>query len=128
MPEAIFSDKGSSEMETRCHKCGTSVNADQAFCSKCGAVVGMSNAGQSRSEGWDMAATVVGQKLPVTPQPRSSAAAQASAASSRADASRAQTAMPARSSNIVLLAVIGFVAVLLIGGLLILLLYLNSQG
>jgi len=35
---------------------------------------------------------------------------------------------PARGSNATLLAVIGFVGVLIIGGLLILLFYLNSQG
>lgn len=115
-------------METRCQKCGASGSADQAFCSKCGAVVGMSDAGQRRGEGWDLAATVVGQKLPPsTTPPRSSAAAQGAQAGQR-DATHAPTAPAARSGNTVLLAVIGFVAVLLIGGLLILLLYLNSQG
>jgi hypothetical protein len=110
-------------METRCQKCGAPANADQPFCSKCGAVVGMSDAGQSRGEGWDMAATVVGQKLPPMSQPRSSAAA---AQPSRAVQADATPAPAASGGNTVLLAVIGFVAVLLIGGLLILLLYLNS--
>ena len=107
-------------METRCQKCGAPVGADQAFCPKCGAVVGMSGAAPRRDEGWDMAATMVGQQLPPPSRPRPSAERpqQAAAADARTD-SRGST---------VLLAVIGFVAVLLIGGLLILLLYLNSQG
>ena len=107
-------------METRCQKCGEAVVAGQAFCPKCGAVVGMSDAAAPRrGEGWDMAATVVGQQLPPSrPRPsteRPSHAAQGAPA-------------PVKGGNAVLLAVIGFVAVLLIGGLLILLLYLNSQG
>jgi hypothetical protein len=111
-------------METRCQKCDAPADTEQPFCSKCGAVVGMSDAGQSRGEGWDMAATVVGQKLPPMSQPRSSAAAQPS----RPVQADAPPAPATRGGNTVLLAVIGFVAVLLIGGLLILLLYLNSQG
>ena len=107
-------------METRCQKCGAGVAADQAFCPRCGAVVGMSGAAPRRDEGWDMAATVVGQQLPPAARPRPSAERPSHAA---------QAAAPERKSgNAVLLAVIGFVAVLLIGGLLVLLLYLNSQG
>jgi len=108
-------------METRCQKCGATVNADQAFCPRCGAVVGMSGAAPRRDQGWDMAATVVGQQLPPTARPRPSAERPAHAA-------HAGDAPAPKSGNAVLLAVIGFVAVLLIGGLLILLLYLNSQG
>jgi hypothetical protein len=73
--------------------------------------------------GWDLASTVVGQQMPSTP-PRASA-------ERRAHPSRPEAATPQPQpggSNTVLLAVIGFVAVLLIGGLVILLLYLNSQG
>ncbi len=106
-------------METRCQKCGAAVGAEQAFCPKCGAVVGMSGAAPRRDEGWDMAATVVGQQPPATARPRPSA--------ERA-ALPAQPAPARKGGNTVLLAVIGFVAVLAIGGLLILLLYLNSQG
>jgi hypothetical protein len=120
-------------MEMRCQKCGSAVTADQAFCSKCGAVVGMSDAGQNQGDDWNLAATMVGKKLP--PRPTSSAAA---AQPARASAHAAQpaytpapdavTPQPARGSNATLLAVIGFVVVLIIGGLLILLFYLNSQG
>jgi hypothetical protein len=108
-------------METRCQKCGEAVGAGQAFCPKCGAVVGMSGAAPRRDQGWDMAATVVGQQLPPASRPRPSAERPSHAA--QADAAPAP-----KGGNAVLLAVIGFVAVLLIGGLLILLLYLNSQG
>jgi hypothetical protein len=83
----------------------------------------MADAGARRGEGWDLAATVVGQQLPVAPPSRPSAAQAA-----RADQTNAAPAQVSRGGNTVLLAVIGFVAVLLIGGLLILLLYLNSQG
>ena len=109
-------------METLCQKCGAAVGSGQAFCPKCGAVVGMSDAAAPRrGEGWDMAATVVGQQLPPS-RPRPSAERPSHAAQG------AVANAPAKGGNAVLLAVIGFVAVLLIGGLLILLLYLNSQG
>jgi hypothetical protein len=109
-------------METRCQKCGAAVGAGQAFCPKCGAVVGMSGAAPRRGEGWDMAATVVGQQLPPAARPRPSAERPSHAA-------QGGGAEPARKGGSgVLLAVVGFVVVLLIGGLLILLLYLNSQG
>jgi hypothetical protein len=109
-------------MEMRCQKCGAGVGADQAFCPRCGAVVGMSGAAPRRDEGWDMAATMVGQQLPPAARPRPSVERPSQAALDAA-------APPAqKGGNTVLLAVIGFVAVLLIGGLLILLLYLNSQG
>jgi hypothetical protein len=81
----------------------------------------MSGAAPRRDEGWDMAATVVGQQLPASARPRPSAERPAHAAHS-------DVAPAPKGGNTVLLAVIGFVAVLLIGGLLILLLYLNSQG
>lgn len=108
-------------METRCQKCGSTVGAEQAFCPRCGAVVGMADAGARRDEGWDMAATMVGQQLPVSQAPRAPQAPRGAQAA-------AAPAQEARGGNTVLLAVIGFVAVLLIGGLLILLLYLNSQS
>ena len=108
-------------METRCQKCGAGVGADQAFCPRCGAVVGMSGAAPRRDQGWDMAATVVGQQLPPTARPRPST--ERPAVTTHSDDAPAR-----RGGNAVLLAVIGFVAVLLIGGLLILLLYLNAQG
>lgn len=102
----------------RCQKCGAGLAADQAFCPKCGAVVGMSAAAPRRGEGWDMAATVVGQQLPpAATRPRPSAERP----------SQPAQAAP-KGGNVVLLAVIGFVAVLAIAALVILLLYLNSQG
>ena len=132
-------------MELKCQKCDASVASDQAFCPKCGAVVGMGDAAQNRGGDWDMAATMVGKQLPTTPPPRpatpppsrpasgpSAAAARPARSSAQAPAHSTPSSAPeepARSgSNTVLLAVIGFVAVLLIGGLLILLFYLNSKG
>jgi ferric-dicitrate binding protein FerR (iron transport regulator) len=107
-------------METRCQACGAAVGADQAFCSKCGAVVGMREAESSHDEGWDLAATMMGQQKPSAPaKPRQSAER----------AAHPPQAAPARKGgNAVLLAVIGFVAVLALGGLVILLLYMNSRG
>jgi hypothetical protein len=110
-------------MEKRCNKCDSPVGAEQAFCATCGAVMGMNMGATQAGGGWDLASTVVGQKQPVTP-PRSTA-------ERRAPPTRPEAAAPQpapRKSNTLLLAVIGFVAVLLIGGLVILLLYLNSQG
>ena len=108
-------------METRCKKCDSPVGAEQAFCPKCGAVIGMSAAAPQGSGGWDMASTVVGQNRPTTP-PRSTGERRGKAAGANA-----APAPPApRGSNKVLLAIIGFVAVLLVGGLLILLFYLKS--
>jgi hypothetical protein len=114
-------------MEKRCHKCGSPIGTEQAFCPKCGAVIGMNLGTTQVGGGWDMASTVVGQRLPTTPPPRASAERRAHP--DRPEAAPAQPAPPAKlGGSTILLAVIGFVAVLLIGGLLILLLYLNSQG
>ena len=111
-------------MEKRCHKCGSPVGAEQAFCATCGAVMGMNLGTTQVGGGWDLASTVVGKQQPATPQ--------RSSAERRAHPTRPEAAPPApapsKSSNTLLLAVIGFVAVLLIGGLVLLLLYLNSQG
>jgi hypothetical protein len=119
-------------METRCQKCGAALAADQAFCSKCGAVVGMGDAGQSQGGEWNLAATVVGKKLPTTPRASPSGAAAQPERSGAADYRPAGqvSAQPAPGGGFspTLLAVIGFVVVLVIGGLLILLFYLNSRG
>jgi zinc-ribbon domain len=117
-------------MELQCQKCGASVSSDQAFCPRCGAVVGMSDTSQESGGEWNMAATMVGKHLPTTPPPRPPAPSTAPRPSEPPSYSVpvAPAQQPARGGNTVLLAVIGFVAVLLIGGLLILLLYLNSQG
>jgi hypothetical protein len=119
-------------METSCQKCGAALAADQAFCSKCGAVVGMGDAGQNQGGDWNLAATMVGKKLPPTPRPTPSGGAarpsrSSAAARTPSEEVSAQTT-PARGFSPTLLAVIGFVVVLVIGGLLILLFYMNSQG
>lgn len=109
-------------MEKGCHECGSPVGAEQAFCPKCGAVIGMNLGTTQAGSGWDMASTLVGQRQP--------AAAPRSTADRRAHPTRPEAPAPPpapRKGNTLLLAVIGFVAVLLIGGLLILLL-LKSQG
>jgi len=109
-------------MEKRCEKCDSPVGAEQAFCATCGAVIGM-NLGQTQAGGgWDLASTIVG--------PHSSTPPRASA-ERRAHQTRPEAAPPKpspRKGSPFLLAVMGFVAVLLIGGLVVLLLYLNSQG
>src|SRR5215207_4677658 len=110
-------------MEKRCHKCDSPVGADQAFCPTCGAVIGMNLGATQAGGGWDLASTVVGPHASTPPQ-RSTAERRA-----RPSGPEAKPPQPApRKSNSVLLAVIGFVAVLLVGGLVLLLLYLNSQG
>lgn len=122
-------------MELQCQKCGASVSSDQAFCPRCGAVVGMADTSQESGGEWNMAATMVGKKLPTTPPPRPAPrptpqTSQPSYPSAPAPypSQPAPVEQTARGSNTVLLAVIGFVAVLIIGGLLILLLYMSMQG
>jgi hypothetical protein len=111
-------------MEKRCQKCDSPVGAEQAFCATCGAVIGMNLGSTQIGGGWDLASTIVG--------PHSSTPPQRSTAERRAHPTRPEAAPPApaprKGNNTLLLAVIGFVAVLLIGSLVVLLLYLNSQG
>ena len=106
-------------MEQRCQKCGAAVAAEQAFCPACGAVIGMNLGTTQAGGGWDLASTLVGKQVPSAP-PRASA-------ERRAHQTRPEAPPPPapRKSNALLLAVIGFVAVLLIGGLVVLLLYLK---
>ena len=119
-------------MEQSCQKCGAGVNAGQAFCPKCGAVVGMGDAGRAGGDAadeWDMASTFFNKKTgtaPLTSKPRSTAERAASAAHGAPAPAKPYAA--ARGGNRLLFAVLGFVAVLLAGGLLILLLYMNSKG
>ena len=122
-------------MELQCQKCGASVSSEQAFCPRCGAVVGMADTPQESGGEWNMAATMVGKNLPTTPPPRPAPrptpqTSQPSYPSAPAPypSQPAPVEQAARGSNTVLLAVIGFVAVLIIGGLLILLLYMSMQG
>jgi hypothetical protein len=109
-------------MEKRCQKCDSPVGAEQAFCPACGAVIGMNPGATEDDGGWDLASTLIGKQQPAA-QPRSSA-------ERRAHPARPEAAPPAprKGNNTLLLAVIGFAAVLLVGGLVVLLLYLNSQG
>ena len=104
-------------MENRCQRCGTPATSEQAFCAKCGAVIGMADTGRGPGQSLpNLAATVVGKKLPgekPAPPP---------AARPRSAAPRAAS----RGSNSWLLAIIGFVAVLVVGGLLVLLFLLRS--
>ena len=122
-------------METSCQKCGTAVTTDQAFCPKCGAVVGMGDAGAEQGGDWNLAATMVGRKLKPKPSPKpqpSAAAAPPARPSAPAHAPAADVApsapAPARGTSATLLAVIAFAVVLAIGALLIFLFYLNSRG
>lgn len=108
-------------MEKRCQKCNSPVGAEQAFCPTCGAVIGMNLGTTQAGGGWDLASTLVGKQQPNAPTRPS--------AERRAHPTRPEAAPPApRKGNTLLLAVIGFAAVLLVGGLVVLLLYLNSQG
>ena len=121
-------------METRCKKCGEPVGRDQAFCPNCGAVVGMADADATRDEG-ELQTTMIGRQKPSAPPrpvtaPRAAYAQAPPAANAVETPARVQAppAQAARGGNTARLAVIGLVAVLLIGGLLLLLFYLNSQG
>ena len=49
-------------MQQTCQKCGAEIKPEQAFCSKCGAVVGMGDAGEPKGDEWDMASTFVVKK------------------------------------------------------------------
>ena len=116
-------------MEQRCQKCDSPVGAEQAFCATCGAVIGMNLGATQAGSGWDLASTVVGPHASKPPQ-RSTGERRAHPTRPEAAPPKPQPAPPApqKGSNSLLLAVIGFVAVLLIGGLVVLLLYLNSKG
>jgi hypothetical protein len=127
-------------MEQSCQKCGAAVNAEQAFCPKCGAVVGMDDAARVGRDEWDMASTFVSKKPGTAPLPRRPTGEHARPVTGEralhADAAPApaQPAAPAATrpasggNNTLLFALIGFVAVLIVGGLLIFLFVLNSKG
>jgi hypothetical protein len=120
-------------MEQTCQKCGATVNAEQAFCSKCGAVVGMGDAGRRAGDEWDMASTFVSKKSGTAPLPQRPPATAEREMPTALDATGpahtdAPATGPARGNNTLVYAVVGFVVVLLVGGLLILLFYMNSKG
>jgi hypothetical protein len=112
-------------METRCRKCDAPVNDEQAFCSKCGAVVGMADAVPKRGDERDMVATVVGKKEAAAPPPKPSVPKPRAPQTDATHTQAAPRAQAARGGNTMMLAVIGFLVVLLIGGLLIWLLYMR---
>ena len=135
-------------MATTCKKCGATATGDQAFCPKCGAVIGM-EAAPNPDPPPNLAATVVGQRFNVpkpkpTPPPAPPAPTKPSSASAEGaggpaprpepprDAGAARHAVVAADgksgSKLVLLVVAGFIAVMLIGGLLLVLLYLYFGG
>lgn len=125
-------------MQQTCQKCGAEVNPEQAFCSKCGAVVGMGDAGARKGgDEWDMASTFVSKKPGTAPLHRPGAtgerarpvtADRAAPPAAPAPATTTPATTPARGKNTMLFALIGFVAVLIVGVLLILLFYMNSKG
>ncbi|HVF41636.1 MAG TPA: zinc ribbon domain-containing protein [Pyrinomonadaceae bacterium] len=123
-------------MQQSCQKCGAEVNAEQAFCSKCGAVVGMGDAGARKGgDEWDMASTFVTKKPGTAPLHRPGATGERArpvtadrAAPTAAPApAHAPAAKPAGGGKTMLYALIGFVAVL-IAGVLLILFYINSRG
>ena len=48
----------------KCQKCGASVSEEQAFCQNCGSAMDAGRASTRQDASWDMASTVVGQKIP----------------------------------------------------------------
>jgi hypothetical protein len=139
-------EESESIMEIKCQKCGASASDDQAFCAKCGAVLGMGDAGKPREDSPpNLAATVVG-KFPLTPPPKPAPSPPPQSAQTPAAPPPVQT--PARPStprpqppvspptpagppraggSTALLVIIGFVAVLLVGALLIYLFLFNLR-
>jgi hypothetical protein len=95
----------------------------------------MADTSQQSGGEFNMAATMVGKKLPTTPPPRPASRPPAQTSQPAYQSAPVSYPMqdapvqqPARGSNTVLLAVIGFVAVLIIGGLLVFLIYLTMQS
>ena len=117
-------------MDNKCHKCGAPVAAGEPFCGRCGAVVGMRDAAPKPDQSSpNFAATVVG-KQPPSRRPTSPGVTKERAAppAPRPPAGHAEAAGKAGGASGTRYAVIGFVVVLLLGGLVLLLLWLNSGG
>lgn len=117
-------------MQTLCQKCGTPAASDQAFCSRCGAVLGMADDAGGAAP--DLAATMVGKKLPITPPPPRPPAPQHPAAPPRQVAAPPAAATPrppspARGNLVLILVAVGFVLVTLVG-VLLLLFFLLGRG
>jgi hypothetical protein len=111
-------------METRCQRCGTPAASDQAFCGRCGAVLGMVD-DRSADASPELAATMVGAKLPPTPPAQRPATRPPSAHRPAAPPPAPQAT--ARGSNTLILVAVGFVVVLLLGTL-VLLFFLLGRG
>ncbi len=56
-------------MDTNCRKCDASVNEEEAFCPRCGGVMGAETDAQPGGEddSWNIPATLIGQKRPALP-------------------------------------------------------------
>jgi hypothetical protein len=109
-------------METRCQKCGTPAASDQAFCGKCGAVLGMVDAAGGGASP-ELAATMVGKKLPTAPPaPRPESKPPAAHRPSAPP-----TPTPKGGPDPLILVAVGFVVVLLVGTL-VLLFFLLGRG
>ena len=115
-------------MDNKCHKCGAPAAAGEPFCGRCGAVVGMRDAAPKPDESSpNFAATVVG-KIPPARRPTSPGITKERAAPATPPAPPRPGPAKAGGGSSTRYAVIGFVAVLLVGGLILLLLWLNSGG
>jgi hypothetical protein len=102
-------------MTTTCKKCGTPASQDQAFCAKCGAVIGMEGPNRPAQAPPNMARTIAIKdfKLPQLPKKAKPP--------TRDAGHKAGTAN--ENSNSLLFVLLGFLAVLVIGGLILLLVY-----
>jgi len=117
-------------MDNKCHKCGAPVAAGEPFCGRCGAVVGMRDAAPKPDQSSpNFAATIVG-KVPPARRPTSPGITKErpSPETEAAPARPSPETAKAGGGSSTRYAVIGFVAVLVVGGLILLLLWLNSGG
>lgn len=118
-------------MENKCHKCGAPVAAGEPFCGRCGAVVGMRDAAPKPDQSSpDFAATIIGKQPAAKRRPTSPGVTKERTLPPEAAAPpRPRPEAPgAGGGSSTSYAVIGFVAVLLLGGLILLLLWFNSGG
>jgi hypothetical protein len=114
-------------MNTTCKKCGAPASGEQAFCAKCGAVLGMEGA-PKKPDPPNLARTIVGQNFKLPPLPKKPTA-QVAGAQTKGPAGaprlkpQATKESSEREHSSVLLVLVGFLAVLLVGGILLILLY-----
>ena len=80
-------------MNVTCQKCNASVPEEQAFCQNCGAPMAQgATPPPKRDDSWDMAATVIGQKIPMPAPPVSQPPAKPAGEARPAGRSTAATA------------------------------------